>query len=143
MVLDVFSEKSITRSCIVGLCCACSYYKIQLDLFSERSVTRSYIVTGNAVVFMIYQFILQRSYIVGIWCVYSFHKLKLDLPPPTVCGILRSGPSTDQGSFREESFSNTGDFNSGGPAAGKKKTDFEDDIGGFEVRLSPSSATQT
>ena len=31
----------------------------------------------------------------------------------------------------------TGDFNSGGPAAGRKKTDFEDDIGGFGVRLVP------
>ena len=50
--------------------------------------------------------------------------------------------STDQGLFREESSSSTGDFNSGGPAAGRKKTDFEDDIGGFEVRLSPPSATE-
>ena len=44
--------------------------------------------------------------------------------------------------FSEESSSNTGNFNSGGPAAGRKKTDFEDDIGGFEVRLSPPSATE-
>ena len=51
-------------------------------------------------------------------------------------------PSTDQGLFREESSSNTGNFNSGGPAAGRKKTDFEDDIARFEVRLSPPSTTQ-
>jgi hypothetical protein len=44
---------------------------------------------------------------------------------------IRRCPS-DQG-FREESFSNTGDINGSGPAAGRKKTDFEDDIGGFGV----------
>jgi hypothetical protein len=44
--------------------------------------------------------------------------------------------------FREESPNNTRDFNSGGPATGRKKTDFEDDISGFEVRLSFPSITQ-
>ena len=47
----------------------------------------------------------------------------------------------DQGSFREERSSNTGDFNSGGLVAGKKKADFED-ISRLEVQLSPPSTTQ-
>jgi hypothetical protein len=55
---------------------------------------------------------------------------------------LQTRLSMDQGSFREESSSNTGDFNSGGPVTGRKKTDFEDDIGRFEVWLSPPFATQ-
>ena len=48
----------------------------------------------------------------------------------------------DQGLFRKESSTNTGDLNSGDPAAGRKKTDFEDDIGGFGVRLPPPSTMQ-
>ena len=50
--------------------------------------------------------------------------------------------STDQDSFREDNSSNTGEINSGGPTAGRKKTDFEDYISRFVVWLPPPSETQ-
>ena len=70
----------------------------------------------------------------------------LEVSLPSVCSIFRSGPSTpdclstDQSSDREESFSNTGRNNSGGPMARWKKADFEEDIGEFEVQLPPPTA---
>ena len=70
-----------------------------------------------------------------ILCCFTFCLL-------SVCSIFRSGSSgTLQGSVREDSSSNTGRKNSGGPAARRKKTDFEDDISKFGVQLPPPNTT--
>ena len=50
--------------------------------------------------------------------------------------------STERGSLREVSSSNTGEINSGGPAAGRKKTDFEDEIDGLGAQLHSPAATR-